>query len=422
MIDFSNYLRNKKFIDDPYAGMDASIPPVAVPNMQPKIGHVSMPEPDPNPAMTAYKTGVKQEPMLADYHPSRLRNILSRIAGGAVGAFQGGAAGQGIQRQLEYGPYLQKHDTYNQQQAQRGQLAGIESVDEKTIAERALNAGKIGELGARAEAERQRGLREAHTASSYVPTNLDETLKINQSKVRPPTPPAPFRQYIPPTGEFISQEDPTKPPTSMKVGSPTALSPEKAAENKLLEADTRTKAQDRRQQTSISAADRRHQETMAHSDAQMKDRFSHSDNAATASTKTTAATAEGILKNLPRTRQEIDKVQAQLGPAAGRWNDFWTGKVGVSNADLNKLRTDLEFINSGVVKAHIGARGSKEVREAFTNLNNSKFQSPENMKAFLDTAEQWMKTYSEAGKRATSSEAPPAAKSYADWAREQGIK
>jgi hypothetical protein len=60
----------------------------------------------------------------------------------------------------------------------------------------------------------------------------------------------------------------------------------------------------------------------------------------------------------------------QLGPAAGRWNEFMAGKVGDGPA-FAKLRTDMGLLQTKLMQVHVGARGSEVMLEHFKNLADS---------------------------------------------------
>src|SRR6185437_13114189 len=67
------------------------------------------------------------------------------------------------------------------------------------------------------------------------------------------------------------------------------------------------------------------------------------------------AQAQVAVEGIPDTLKEIDSLKDQLGPVAGRWNEFMQGKVGMDNERLAGLRMDLIMLSSAVALAH--ARG-----------------------------------------------------------------
>jgi hypothetical protein len=75
--------------------------------------------------------------------------------------------------------------------------------------------------------------------------------------------------------------------------------------------------------------------------------------------------------------------QQSLGPAAGRWNEFMTGKVGAPNPDFNKIRVDSGLLHTLLMRMHTG-RGGEYIQKHFEELLSTAKQSPENTIAALD--------------------------------------
>lgn len=105
--------------------------------------------------------------------------------------------------------------------------------------------------------------------------------------------------------------------------------------------------------------------------------------APTSTTQTMRESAPGVITFVDKIAPKIDKLQDELGPGAGRWNAFWTGKVGVSNPDLAGLRTDVALLTTKLMRMHVGARGGSQMLEHFTNLVDTAKQDPANLKAAL---------------------------------------
>lgn len=105
-------------------------------------------------------------------------------------------------------------------------------------------------------------------------------------------------------------------------------------------------------------------------------------------TKTMIETAPKVKELVSKLTTQIDaaakdKGSDQLGPLAGRWNAFMTGKVGASNPAYNKIRTNAGLLSTLLMRMHVGARGSEKIMEKFDNLLGIGYQSPENLKAAL---------------------------------------
>lgn len=429
-VNLAEYLRQKKLMGpNPYAGLQipgqtstVAVDPPKNSNQVTDTGYplIQPKAPDETPAMSAFKAGVAKEPLAADYHPSKLRQVLAAIAGGVVGAGNGGQAGANVGASIRNAPYNREHANYSQQQAQRGQLAGMEQQDVETKAANELSQAKIGELGARTEAENQRGRAEAHKASEYLPTSLDEATKLKQASVRPPTP-VPDQIFMDSSGNAtaVPRTVGGAPITPGAVSAPKPLGqfgPNKVAEenDRALRNEKFTKSL---HDSTMANANARTDKQIAAGREKQQAGFDYRTDAPTTNMKDTAERAKVTLKATARARPQIDKLEAQLGPGAGRWNDFWNGKVGLPDADLARLRADLEYVTAAAVRAHT-SRGDQNMMKNFENLNNTKFRSPGDMKAFLDSTDAIMSDYANYKTRDATSGSPSAPVSgggFAEW-------
>ena len=104
--------------------------------------------PQIGPEETKYREMQKQQPMLSNYHPSRLRSILASIAGGVAGINDptGGARAQALNQAIRYGPYRQQLEQFNQG------LGVQKSAAEQEIGD-VSRAATQGHLAAQSEAE-----------------------------------------------------------------------------------------------------------------------------------------------------------------------------------------------------------------------------------------------------------------------------
>ncbi len=103
----------------------------------------------------------------------------------------------------------------------------------------------------------------------------------------------------------------------------------------------------------------------------------------TSATRTMTEAAPKVIGFVDRILPQIDKQVAALGPLAGRWNEFMTGKVGSPNPDFTKLRTNTSLLSTLLLRMHVGARGGQQMMEKFSQLMDVAGQSPENLKAAL---------------------------------------
>src|SRR5207245_1731467 len=112
-IDIGEYLRRLKLGQPSVGGGGIGEPP----QQQPQIP----------PALTAYQKGIGEEPMLSQYHPSKVRNILSGIAGVGSGlSTMNPAAAQEAAYQVKYAPFQQQMSQYQQMLDQKPRAAMLE--------------------------------------------------------------------------------------------------------------------------------------------------------------------------------------------------------------------------------------------------------------------------------------------------------
>ena len=117
----------------------------------------------------------------------------------------------------------------------------------------------------------------------------------------------------------------------------------------------------------------------------------------TAATRTMSEAAPKVKGFIQRIRPLIAKQRQQLGPAAGRWSEFMTGKVGAPNPEFSKLRTDIGLLQTLLMRMHVGARGGVQLMDHFRNLIDSGRQSPENLEAALSEIEAYAEEISPQG-------------------------
>ena len=107
------------------------------------------------------------------------------------------------------------------------------------------------------------------------------------------------------------------------------------------------------------------------------------------STKTMREAAPKVLELAQRVRDEMSQQVSSLGPLAGRWNEFMTGKVGAPNKQFAQLRTDVGLLQTLLMRMHVGARGGGEIMQHFESLINAGSQSPETMAGALNSIESY---------------------------------
>lgn len=102
-------------------------------------------------------------------------------------------------------------------------------------------------------------------------------------------------------------------------------------------------------------------------------------------------------EGIPGTIKEIQDLKDELGPIAGRWNDFTQGKVGMDNPKFAGLRADLLMLSSAVALAHARGRLPENLREEFDRAINAPKQTPENLISTLQHIQPWLERASKMG-------------------------
>lgn len=99
--------------------------------------------------------------------------------------------------------------------------------------------------------------------------------------------------------------------------------------------------------------------------------------------------APSVLNLANSIENDIKVNMRQLGPAASRWNEFWSGKVGAPNPQFRKLQTDVGLLTTRLMKMHVGARGGVEIMKHFGDMLAAGKQSPENLQAALQAIKEY---------------------------------
>lgn len=112
----------------------------------------------------------------------------------------------------------------------------------------------------------------------------------------------------------------------------------------------------------------------------------------TATSRTMAQMAQTVEPQLALVGKEVDDIANQIGPGAGRWNDWWVNKAGIDDPAFAALDTDLDLLSSAIVRTHFGARGGIEYQKALKKRFTSA-QSPADLKARIAHAGTWIEGY-----------------------------
>lgn len=141
----------------------------------------------------------------------------------------------------------------------------------------------------------------------------------------------------------------------------------------------------------------------------------------TAATRTMIEAAPHVTELADKVLGEIDQQQKSLGPAASRWNEFWTGKLGEPNPQFTQLRTDAGLLQTLLMRMHVGARGGGQIMEHFKDLINSGTQSPENLRAAIGEIKSYAADLMKPRQGPNASTSAPSGpmKSFSDWDAQQ---
>jgi hypothetical protein len=133
-------------------------------------------------------------------------------------------------------------------------------------------------------------------------------------------------------------------------------------------------------------------------------------NTPTSQQRTAAGRAETVLTMAPEVIQRIDATAKEMGPLAGRWNEFMQGKIGAPDQPMAELRSDLLMMSSAVALAHAQGRLPENLREEFDREINAPDQTPENLKGAIRVILPWMQQVQAQGEGAARQNAIPAPK------------
>lgn len=74
-----------------------------------------------------------------------------------------------------------------------------------------------------------------------------------------------------------------------------------------------------------------------------------------------------LVKTLEDQMHTIEQ-DGKTGPIAGRWNEFLAGKVGEGDPDYQAFRTNWGLLQTALMQAHVGSKGSEAIMNHFANL------------------------------------------------------
>lgn len=96
-----------------------------------------------------------------------------------------------------------------------------------------------------------------------------------------------------------------------------------------------------------------------------------------------------VLQLIGQSREALKNTTT--GPLAGRWKVLWSSKIGAADPNFRKLKTDVDLLQTRLMKMHVGARGGEYIMKHFQDVINAGKDSPENMIAALDEIERYAK-------------------------------
>jgi hypothetical protein len=142
----------------------------------------------------------------------------------------------------------------------------------------------------------------------------------------------------------------------------------------------------------------------------------------TSQMRNVSAQAKVATEGIPQVVQEISDMRDELGPVAGRWNEFMQGKIGMDNPKFAGARADLLMVSSAVALAHARGRLPEHLRAEFDNMINAPKQTADNIISVLNHILPWMQRMENMTDK--PSQAPTVSggtkQSFADWKKSQG--
>lgn len=127
----------------------------------------------------------------------------------------------------------------------------------------------------------------------------------------------------------------------------------------------------------------------------------------TQTTRSMIESAPGVKDFVGKIRDSVKKMEDRLGPAGGRWAEFWAGKVGANDPDFTRLRTEIGLLQTRLMRMHVGARGGQEMLAHFKDLFDAGKQSPGNLLAAMDVLDEYADDLIKQGKGRGASETAP---------------
>lgn len=115
----------------------------------------------------------------------------------------------------------------------------------------------------------------------------------------------------------------------------------------------------------------------------------------TASSKQLGETAHVLIPKMDTVlkRLEDPAFAERLGPAVGRWNEFMAGKVGAGDPEFAALRATIGLLQTGTMRAHVGARGGAAMMQKFEGLFNADHMDVPTLRASLGAVRDFLKGY-----------------------------
>lgn len=109
----------------------------------------------------------------------------------------------------------------------------------------------------------------------------------------------------------------------------------------------------------------------------------------TSATKTMMEAAPKVKEFVKRIRQSLTNIGDDLGPIGGRWQEFFTGKVGTENKEYTNLRTNTLLLSTLLMRMHVGARGAQGLLEHFKSIMDMSYQSKENLETAMNVIDEY---------------------------------
>lgn len=413
----------------PGLGSLMQVQPPGKPGVDPRTGKI-----DPNFIAQKYPTPQAKEYPLArkaeqdvvdwerDYPSEHKPGMGRRIAAYALGALGGiGAPERGLAlgSYIYHQPFQKKVTDWEGELKRRKDIAGVYETQEKQEEAENLDAYKNQLAAAKSDAEAQGNMLKAAQAQSAIdkaehyqtldrvslwkidPQRIQE--RIDELKLKDKLKDKQLFGTQLPTGEWTTMYEDRDSAGNLiyrDIYSGKALGPEDRSKAFQIKGEPAPKESfaaknaewDRRNKVLFGERMQALQTGLQNAIARLRLSDTLIRDRPTARTKDRMAISQDIQKMEPGIIDMIDNLADEVGPYAGRWNDLYVNKGGFNDPNWVGLDQSLHMYALAVMNAHLGRSGSTVILQDIEK-RLGEAQTPEDLKARVETTEGWIDQY-----------------------------